>query len=44
MKNYRKIYWIIRFFISDLFNQKVQPQNNLTRWELFKSDYKFIIK
>jgi hypothetical protein len=34
--------WTIRFFFNDLFNPNVQPQNGLTRWQLFKADYAFI--
>lgn len=46
-KIFRKIYrsrmaWTLRFFINDLFNQDVQPQRGLTRWQLFKADFIFI--
>lgn len=37
-----RVVWSIRFFYNDIFNADVQPQNGLSRWKLFVSDFKFI--
>lgn len=34
--------WTLRFFYYDLFDAKCKPQNGLTRWQMFISDFKFI--
>lgn len=37
-----RLVWTLRFFYYDLFDAKYPPQNGLTRWQMFKADFKFI--
>ena len=42
MRIFRKIRWTVWFIYADLFRRSTQPQYGLTRWQLFKKDFKFI--
>lgn len=37
-----RLVWTLRFFYYDLFDATCKPQNGLTRWQMFVSDFKFI--
>lgn len=41
MKFCKKIKWIVKFVINDL-NKNVKPHYGMSRWQLIKSDVKFI--